>query len=169
MDRNYIPTKKKRIRYNFSGQSTESQPRKRTFSFFYQIATFPEKGKYHLRKYVFDDQFTFVNIEDYRLNDKDCKKFYSQNPTQKYKQYGVIDLNIVNKPSLYDLQTSLSSNLDARGSTSNLDSMYNSITGFETVDYAQLYRNNYANNVDKLNSISSHFNQNTITDFSSFE
>lgn len=161
-----MKSNKNRIRYNF--EPTEV-PKKKTFSFYYQIAAFPVNKKYHLRKYVFDEEYNFVNIEEYRLSAADCKKFYEKYPAHKYKLYSVSDLNIISEPSVYDLQTSLSDNLGDEHARTNLESMYASLTG-ETVDYSKLY-NHYQNN-GMFPSVSDtdigNLDDNIITDFAQF-
>jgi hypothetical protein len=156
--------RKNNVRYVFNPE--EPAPKK-TFSFFYQIATFPERQKYHLRKYIFDDKYNFVKIDEYRLSAQDCKKFYDMYPLHQYKQYGVSDLNIVSPPSTFDLQTSLSSNLDTKGSSSNLNAMYRSITGRDVNDYAQLYQYNTDNGMFQTDE-ADNLDNNVITDFSNF-
>ena len=176
MDNNYIQTKRKRIRYKFSTtvEDFQSKPEKRTFSFFYQIATFPEQDKngikkFHLRKYIFDDKFNFVNVEDYRLSIKDCKNFYKRYPLHKFKQYDVIDLDTITPPSNYDLQTAISPNLANNDDSSILDSMYSSVTD-QPVDYRNLYRGRGTNGIfPPISDLTSgSLDQNVITDFSSF-
>ena len=155
---------KRNVKYVFN---QEEPAQKRKFSFFYQIATFPERQKYHLRKYIFDDKLNFVKVDEYRLGAHDYKKFYEMYPVHQYKQYGVSNLNLVDPPSTFDLQTSLSSNLNAKGSTSTLNSMYTSITGRDVNDYAQLYNYNTANGMFQSED-PDNLNDNVITDFSNF-
>jgi hypothetical protein len=169
MDNNYISTKKKRIKYSFpvSVEEFKSEPQKRNFSFFYQIATFSEtyndSKKYHMRKFVFDDKFNFVKIEEYRLGTKDCKKFYNRYPMHKYKQFDVVDLDDINPPSFHDLQTSISTNLNTnKESTSNLDSMYATFTN-DNIDYRKIHRGQNQQGYDL-----SPLNNNVVTDFSNF-
>ena len=176
MNNNYISPNKKRVRYKFatSLEDFKSIPVKKTFSFFYQIATFPETDKngikkYHLRKFVFDNQHNFVNIEDYKLSSSDCKKFYKRYPVHKYKQYDVLNLDMINPPCVYDLQTSISTNLEASESSSILDSMYGSVTNNQ-IDYKKLYKNKGINGVFSpiVNMDQENLDDNVVTNFSNF-
>lgn len=159
-----MSNKNRNVKYIFNAE--EPAPKK-TFSFFYQIATFPERQKYHLRKFIFDEKYNFVKIDDYKLTYQDYKKFYDMYPVHRYKQYAVSNLDIVSPPSTFDLQTSLSSNLDAKGSNTKLNAMYNSITGNSPNDYANLYRY-HANNGLFQTEDNDAINDNVISDFSNF-
>jgi hypothetical protein len=168
MDNNYISTKKKRTKYNFHTSVEDFRPelkKKPVFSFFYQIATFADSSKYHMRKYVFDDTYTFVKVDEYRMSAKDCKKFYTKYPSHKYKRYDVESLDDVNKPSLYDLQTSISTNLNPQqNQDQDLNSMYATFTN-DSIDYSKLHRNL---RVRQGNALNSPLDDNVITDFASF-
>jgi hypothetical protein len=176
MDNNYIPTKKKRIRYTFAHTEDEFRPKPKRvrFSFFYQIAEYPEtdnrgRKKFHMRKYIFNDKYEY-KMENHYLDTKACRMFYKSKPVHKYKIYSVIDLNTVSKPTLYDFQTSTSGNLNNSHAQDNLNSMYATFTN-ESVDYAKLYRGRSTNGV--FGPISNmedggQINNNMVTDFSNF-
>ena len=72
---------------------------------FYQVSSFPnpKNGKYHLRKFVINNDNHFVNIKEYLLNKKYFDKFIQKKKSNEYRMYSVYNLNTVNYPSFSDI------------------------------------------------------------------
>jgi hypothetical protein len=179
MNKNYGSTKKKHIRYRFNtNNSTTEKPIRRVFSFFYQIASFADTNKdrktYHMKKYVFDTKtLQIARVEEYQLSLNYCRKFYKKYPDHAYKQYNVYDLNIVNEPSKFDLQTAISPNLANKVSDNNkeLNTMYNTVIE-SNIDYTKLHQgsekgSNYKPNFGNM-APSSDLENSMLTDFAKF-
>lgn len=122
MENDFISTKRKRTKYHFvspSEQQEQINPDK--INFYYQICTFPNPStsKFHMRKFVINDKNEFIAINDYHLNKKQAKKFFSMKKPHEYKCYSVYSLEDVNYPHLSEVLTSksdiLSNNYDYSG------------------------------------------------------
>lgn len=72
---------------------------------FYQISSFanPKNGKYHLRRFIINNDNQFVNIKEYQLEKKYFDKFIRKKKSNEYRMYSVYDLSNVNYPSLSDV------------------------------------------------------------------
>lgn len=84
----------------------ENKPTK--FISLYQVATFPHDKitnteKYHIRKFVINEDNEFVNIKNYYLSKKEYNKFLKIKKPNEYKLFSVLDLSMINYPSLSDI------------------------------------------------------------------
>lgn len=164
----FIPTKRKRTKYVFPKSANEfkQEPIEKTFSFFFQIAMFPNSaGKYHMRKFIVDSNNNFANIEEYYLNRKQCKKFYKIKKQNQYKAYNVNCLDNIQVPTLNDIYTAKSENLSS--DNNNLDNMYQTFTN----DNKEYMKNNnrYPLQFDINNNIDNGIGRiNTLNNFSKF-
>ncbi|QKF93785.1 hypothetical protein QKU48_gp0327 [Fadolivirus algeromassiliense] len=72
---------------------------------FYQVGSFPhpKNGKYHLRKFVINDDNNFVQVKEYLVDKKIYTKFLQRKKSNEYKMYSVYDLGTVNYPSMSDV------------------------------------------------------------------
>ncbi len=173
MDQNYIPTKKKNIRYKFATTLDDFRPKeekRKTIDFFYQIAVFKnDNDKYHMRKFIIDSNNNFKN-EDYFLNHAQFKRFFKIKKPNQYRMFNTKTLDGVERPSLNDIYTLKSENLS--GNSNQLDSMYSKVT-MDKIDYAKLYENrkrkrgNYFPTMDSIDNYQQD-NENVISNFSKF-
>lgn len=121
---NYIPTKKKNIKYTFV------QPRDNTIfdieptgqiNFFYQVCSFPDPytKKFHMRKFVINENNEFIDVKEYNLSKKQAKKFFNEKKPNEYKCYSVYNLKNVDYPIMSDVLMAksdiLSTNYDYTG------------------------------------------------------
>ena len=69
---------------------------------FYQVASFinPKTQKYHVRRFVINNDNEFVNVRDHYINKKMYDKLFSVKKPNQYKIYSVYDLNSINYPSM---------------------------------------------------------------------
>ena len=78
---------------------------------FYQIASFldPKTGKYHVRRFVINNNNEFLNIRDHYLNKNQYYKLFKRKKPNEYKVYSVYNLNSINYPVLGDILAAKSS------------------------------------------------------------
>jgi len=106
----------KNIKYIFDTNKTNTtvhqKPQK--YTFFYQICTFPDMNtnKYHLRKFIINDDDKFTSIKNYRLSKLQHDKFFKTKKKHEYKIYHTYDLEDVNYPTLADISMSRSNILN---------------------------------------------------------
>jgi hypothetical protein len=108
----FIPTKKKQIRYNFITQRdniTDIED-SNELTFYYQICIFPNPHtrRFHMRKFVVNCNNEFATIKDFNLTKRQCKRFFSHKKQHEYKAYPAYSLNDINYPVLSDILTSKS-------------------------------------------------------------
>ena len=115
MTNNYIPTKKKRVKYHFVTSKGKFQfQNNRPLKFFYQICTFPNitDGLYHIRRYTIDQNDRFVDIKYFRINKKQLKKLFKTTKPHCYKCYSTYTLESVNPPTIGEIMIMTSDILD---------------------------------------------------------
>jgi hypothetical protein len=110
MSTDFIPTKKKRVRYQFINTQQQEEKPDSSIHFYYQICTFPNRQtqKYHMRKFVINSKNEFVAVNDYYLSTEQCRKFFSMKKPQEYKCYSVYSLDDIAYPNLAELLVSKS-------------------------------------------------------------
>ena len=113
MENDFIPTKKKNVRYHFVNTRVEDIDKEDDYSFFYQICAFPDpySKKYELRKFVINKNNEFLQIKKYILNKKQCKKFYKTKKKGEYLAYPVYNLDEIEYPKLGEILTCKSQNI----------------------------------------------------------
>lgn len=94
--------------------SSFEQPKEVNYSFFYQICYYPDERtkKYHMRKYVLDDDVNIVQIKNYYLTKNQVKKFYKVKNPHEYKQYSTTSLANITRPQMGELVASKSDMLN---------------------------------------------------------
>ena len=100
----------KKLRYTFNNNVDDNDDKSEEFNFFYQICTFPNlyTNKYHMRKFVTNNNNEFIAINDYYLNKKQCKKFFLIKKQHEYQCYNTYSLDEINYPTLNDILKSKS-------------------------------------------------------------
>lgn len=80
-------------------------------SSFYQIASFthPKTGRYHVRRFVINNNNEFLNVRDHYLDKNQYYKLLKRKKQNEYKMYSVYNLNSVNYPVLGDILAAKSS------------------------------------------------------------
>ena len=107
----YILTKKNRTKYEFVTESKEQHPhpiQDSKLTYFYQICTFPnpnKKDKFHMRKFVLNENNEFISINNFFLSNKQCKRFFSAKKPNEYKCYPVYNLEDIGYPTNTDILT----------------------------------------------------------------
>lgn len=78
-----------------------------TKTFFYQIASFaePQYGKYNIRQFCLNSKNEILDVKTNWVSKKEYKRFKSIKKCNEYKSYDVYNLNTVNYPSIYDINT----------------------------------------------------------------
>ena len=99
------------MNYKFVANFEEEQ--EEHLSSFYQIASFshPKTGKYHVRRFVINNNNEFLNVRDHNLDKKQYYKLLKRKKPNEYKMYSVYNLNSVNYPVLGDILAAKSSML----------------------------------------------------------
>ena len=114
MNYNSTFSRKKRTKYQFVStrdienfQNTEDNEIK---SLYYQVCTFPEPktGRFHMRKFIINNNNEFIDIKNFKLTKKQCKQFCSTTKPHQYKKFNTYDLENVSYPCLADILTSQS-------------------------------------------------------------
>ncbi|CAH6421464.1 Hypothetical protein KVN_LOCUS279 [uncultured virus] len=100
--------KKNKIKYKFIQQKSDNDEQGNLhddIKFFYQICSFPDQftNKYHMRKFVINSENEYIAINDYHLNKKQCKKFFSIKKSHEYKCYPSYNLDEINYPNISDI------------------------------------------------------------------
>lgn len=102
----------RRPQYTFSNHDQQNIQSYNPYEirFYYQLCGFahPNTKRYHLRKYVMNENNEFLTVVDEYLTRRQCKKFMNDKKDREYKIYSVYSLNNVAPPSLADLNTSFS-------------------------------------------------------------
>jgi len=124
MHSDYIPTKKKRTRYQFISPKKED-PYKPIYDdniyVFYQMCTFlnPKTKTYNVRRFIINSKNEFVNMKEYNITKKQYKKFIMTTKKHKYKCYSTYSLKYIDYPNMGDILTAksniLSKNYDYTG------------------------------------------------------
>jgi hypothetical protein len=100
--------RKNKIKYKFIQQKIDDDQLDNSIDdikFYYQICTFPDQfnNKYHMRKFVINNDNEFIAINDYHLNKKQCKKFFSIKKPHEYKCFSCYSLEDINYPNMSDI------------------------------------------------------------------
>jgi len=117
-DNDFIKTRSKNVKYTFVKPSSGDDYLPKTtpgdYTFFYQICAFsnPKNKKYHMRKFVVDENYKFVDIRDFYLSKKSYKKFFAEKKPHEYKTFPYYTLDDANYPHMTDILTAKSSMLD---------------------------------------------------------
>ena len=100
----------KKIRYKFVNEESDNDSMDDMFSFYYQICTFPDphSKKFHMRKFIINGKNEFVDVLDFKLSNKQCKKFFAIKKKHEYKCYPMHNLNNVDYPNMGDILMSKS-------------------------------------------------------------
>jgi len=112
MNNKFIPTRKKRIKYQFvTRKEPEIANTKNNISFYYQICTFPQPNtkRFNMRKFIINGNNEFIGIKNFNLTKKQCKKFFKYKKDHEYKCYTTYTLDDVALPTLSDITLSQSS------------------------------------------------------------
>ena len=90
--------------------------------FVYQICTFPnpKTQRYHMRKFTLNGNNEFIDLRNYNLSKKQCKKFFKIKKSNEYKCFHTYSLDNIEYPKMADISLS----------RSNLLSQNNDYTGF---------------------------------------
>ena len=102
----YIPTKKSLCKYKFIPQQEELVFQEDACIYnFYQVTMFPDpdNGKYHIRKYVFDQDGNYLSITKILLSKRNYKKFFKVKKTNVYKLFPTFNLDNISDPQDSDL------------------------------------------------------------------
>lgn len=92
---------------------------------YYQVATFADHNtnKYHLKKFVINENNQFIRLTEYRLTKRQMEKFLSKKKQNEYKLFSSYDLSGVNYPNNGDISL-------ARSSILGEDSSYSGYAAF---------------------------------------
>ena len=81
------------------------------YNFYYHICTIPVNSKYLVRKYIFDDNFLFINYDDYNFSYKNVNTLINKLDKVQYSKIDVSILDKVEKPTKEELIKSVVSNV----------------------------------------------------------
>ena len=79
---------------------------------FYQLATYPNKDGYHIRRFIINGDDTYKSVAVKYLSKDEYIKFIKENKQHKYKQYSTFDLNEVDYPLPSDISLARSDMLN---------------------------------------------------------
>jgi len=103
--------------YTFiSHNEYNKKPKEEIYTKYYQIASYqhPKTAKYHIIKYIINDDIQIADISEYMLTKKQLKQLYKSIKIHEYKSYPVYTLNNTPSPHYSDLLASRSSILNNR-------------------------------------------------------
>lgn len=107
-----LTSDKRKPHYIFSSYNQLNIPSNVSYEirFYYQLCGFanPYTKRYHLRKYVINENYEFITVTDEHLTRKQCKKFIRDKKEREYKIYSVYTLDNIAPPSFADINTSFS-------------------------------------------------------------
>lgn len=89
-------------------ERVESPYKQIIYNNYYQLCYFPEKGKYNIRKYTFDNNFNITDIKYYLLTDLQKRQFVNSHNIKQYRVYPTYNLDNVAHPVQSDLAVCLS-------------------------------------------------------------
>lgn len=72
---------------------------------FYQICMYknPKNGKYHIKRFVLNEKYDIIGMDEKFLNDKQYSKFFETHRNNQYKQYPAYNLELVDYPNPGDI------------------------------------------------------------------
>jgi hypothetical protein len=81
---------------------------------YYQACAFknPELNKFIIRRFLFNQDGDFLDIEERYYNDKQYKKFLETKKEHEYKLYPTYDLKTAKYPSIGELLIAMSDNIN---------------------------------------------------------
>jgi len=94
------------MKYNFI-KPEDYEVKQKKYFVFYQLTLFkhPKTNKHHIRKFVLDDDYNFVDVKEYYITKEQYDKFIKTHPYNKYKQYQVYTLDNIEYPNMSDILT----------------------------------------------------------------
>jgi hypothetical protein len=69
------------------------------YKFYYHICAIPNGNKYLVRKYIFDEDFNFINQDDYNFTYKNVNTLINKLDKGQYKKFDTSILDKIEKPT----------------------------------------------------------------------
>jgi len=86
------------IRLKEQDKEFNYDPSKRIICF-YQITSFPVKGKHQVRKVMYNEQLEITSINYKKISTEKIKLFTEKTPSYKFNLYPAYDLDMVEYPN----------------------------------------------------------------------